>query len=255
MNNEEPKVSIILPVHNAGAFLPSCLQSLFSQTHQNLEIIAIDDNSTDDSYAILRAMRKLDPRLKISRNVKNYGMAITLNRCLKRAKGALIAFMDTHDKALVKRIEEQVTYLAQNPKIAAVGTQCTYIGQNNRKVAQSAFPVDHDTIYKKLLHGLSMQFETCMVHKERLPKDMLKFSVNVYPYIFADLFLKLSQYGQIANLSKFLHHSRAHKPVRHAKTLGKVSNSFYAIKMWAQSLSRYGDTPSLRSVVMPLLRT
>lgn len=253
MNTEQSLVSILLPVHNAEKYLPLCLQSLFAQTHQNIEIIAIDDNSTDNSYKILKAFRKQDKRLRVYRNVKRYGMAITLNRCVKKSKASLIAFMDPHDSALPKRIEEQVVYLKDHPKIAAVGTQVVYVGKNNKKVSESAFPSDHESIYSKLLHGLSMQFETAMVDKHRLPKDMLYFKVNAYPYIFTEMFLKLSQYGQIANLMHALHMHRP-KQRRHAKTVNGFEQVLYTAKTWFNAFAAPGDTPSLRSIFSPLLR-
>lgn len=253
MNNETQKVSILLPVYNAEKLLPLCLKSLFDQTYQNLEIVAIDDASTDNSYAVLKAFRKQDKRLKVYRNVKRYGMAITLNRCVKKAKGELIAFMDPHDTALPKKIEEQVGFLAENPKIAAVGTQVIYVGKNNKKAGESAFPHDHENIYSKLLHGLSMQFETVMIDKYRLPKDMLEFKVNAYPYIFTDMFLKLSQYGQIANITKALHmHRPKHK--RHAKTLTGLQKATYTLRVWLRAFAAPGDTPSFRSLLTPLIR-
>ena len=67
---KESLVSIILPVNQAEKTLSACLESLLSQTHTNIEIIAIDDNSKDKSFKILKKYRQMDKRLIISRNVK-----------------------------------------------------------------------------------------------------------------------------------------------------------------------------------------
>lgn len=254
MNNEEQKVSILLPVFNAGKFLGQSLQSLLEQTYKNIEIIAIDDNSTDNSYAVLRAFHKLDKRLRIYRNVKRYGMSTTLNRAVKKAKGNFIAFMDPHDSALPKRIAKQVEYLTDNAKIAAVGTQCTFIGKNNKKTNKSNFPQTHEEIYNQVLNGLPIQFETVMVNRLVLPKDILKFTINLYPYLYTNLFMNIMQYGQIANLMEPLQMHRKHRAQHHAKTLGKIHHSWYVLKMWVKFFTEPGDTPSFRSMVRPLLR-
>ena len=94
MNNPKPLISILLPVHNSEKYLSDCLKSLLSQTYKNIEIVAIDDKSSDKSYRILNQFKKTDKRVRVYRNVKRYGIAITLNRLLKKSKGSYLAFMD-----------------------------------------------------------------------------------------------------------------------------------------------------------------
>ncbi len=69
-------VSIILPVYNAGKFLASCLQSLSEQTHPDIQIIAIDDKSTDNSWSILRKYSLKIKNLQIYKNTKHYGIRV-----------------------------------------------------------------------------------------------------------------------------------------------------------------------------------
>ncbi|MBI5044818.1 MAG: glycosyltransferase family 2 protein [Candidatus Levybacteria bacterium] len=102
-------VSIILPIRNNQTQLAECLDSLLSQTYEPLEIIAIDDNSKDTSYSILRKYRRKDKRLIISRNVKQYGMTVTLNRALKKAKGSYISFMNPCDIVTPDKLKRQVS--------------------------------------------------------------------------------------------------------------------------------------------------
>ncbi|MDE2025356.1 MAG: glycosyltransferase family 2 protein, partial [Patescibacteria group bacterium] len=78
----KPLISVILPIRNADRFLASCIDSLLCQNYENIEIIATDDASIDGSLGILNAFKKEDKRLKVFKNVKKYGLAITLNRCL-----------------------------------------------------------------------------------------------------------------------------------------------------------------------------
>ena len=87
MEDKKPLVSIILPVFNSEKFLHFCLKSLIRQSYKNIEIIAIDDNSKDNSFKILKSFRKQDKRLHVSKNIKKYGFPVCLNRALKKAKG------------------------------------------------------------------------------------------------------------------------------------------------------------------------
>src|SRR5579872_2430352 len=97
MRKQTPLVSILLPVHNAQEYLEESLQSLLSQTYSNIEIIAIDDFSRDHTYQLLKEYRKKDKRLVIRKNVKHYGLRLTLNRCVRHVKGQYIAFMNPSD--------------------------------------------------------------------------------------------------------------------------------------------------------------
>lgn len=92
------KVSIIVPVYNSKKYLRSCLDSLVNQTLSDIEIIAIDDASTDNSLAILKEYQKKYPNLiKIIRNEKNMGQSIARNKGIKIAKGDYIGFLDSDD--------------------------------------------------------------------------------------------------------------------------------------------------------------
>src|SRR3989344_1390069 len=104
----KPIVSIVLPVHNSERFLSDCIKSLKRQTYRKIEIIAIDDMSSDNSFKILKEFAKKDKRIRIYRNIKRYGIAITLNRLIKKAKGDFIAFMDSGDISSSQRIKKQI---------------------------------------------------------------------------------------------------------------------------------------------------
>ena len=74
----QPKISIIVPVYNTEAYLPACVETLLKQTHADLELIFVDDGSTDGSGALLDACAKKDPRIRVIRQ-KNSGVSVTRN--------------------------------------------------------------------------------------------------------------------------------------------------------------------------------
>lgn len=93
----EIKVSIIVPVYNAENFLTACLESLIGQTMKELEIICVNDGSTDESLEILKEYHKKDARLKVISNSCNMGQPTSRNKAIKTARGKYIQFVDADD--------------------------------------------------------------------------------------------------------------------------------------------------------------
>ena len=89
-------VSVIIPIYNSEKFLPMCLKSVISQSLKNIEILCIDDGSTDNSLEILKQFIKKDNRI-IAIHQKNQGSAIARNKGILISKGKFLAFMDSDD--------------------------------------------------------------------------------------------------------------------------------------------------------------
>ncbi len=95
----KPRVSIIIPVYNAEQFLPECISSLREQTLKDLELIFIDDGSTDNSRDLLLKVQKEDPRIQIIAFDVNKGVSAARNAGLRKATGDYIGFCDADDTA------------------------------------------------------------------------------------------------------------------------------------------------------------
>lgn len=241
----KPILSVLLAVHNVGHYLPNCLDSILDSSFSDFEIIAIDDFSRDDTWKILKIYKELDKRIRIYRNVKHYGKALTLNRALRKAKGHYIALMDGKDLMYKNRLKKQLTYLQNNPKVAAVGAQCTFINANGRKIGTSNFPQLTETIYHRPLHGIAIDFETVMINKAVLPKDVLYFSTSESAVLYSNIIMKLLKFGDIINLPALLQYRRTENPNRHT-TITKIPS---LIKLWIQSMDAYDYRPNLRSFI------
>lgn len=106
-------VSIVVPVYNVEKFLKECLDSICTQTYTNLEIILIDDGSTDSSGKICDDYAKLDKRIKIFHN-KNYGVSYSRNLGIKEANGKYIVFIDSDDVIESNYIEISVEMIKKD---------------------------------------------------------------------------------------------------------------------------------------------
>ena len=92
----KPKVSVILAIYNMQGYLPKCLKSLINQTLQDIEIICVNDGSTDDCSAILECFARKDKRIKIF-NQENCGPGVARNNGISKATGEYIGFVDPDD--------------------------------------------------------------------------------------------------------------------------------------------------------------
>lgn len=112
-----PLVSVVLPVRNGGEFLGKAVDSILSQTFENLELLLVDDHSTD---AAISALDKSDPRLKII-NSQGQGVVDASDTGFAHCLGEYIARMDADDISLPGRIYQQLDYLGRNPSIDIAG--------------------------------------------------------------------------------------------------------------------------------------
>lgn len=112
-----PKISILMPVYNAEEFIRTAVDSMLNQTWKNIEIIAVDDCSTDNSWAILQDFSKKDKRLTCFRNERNMGAYPTRNRALSFAKGDFITVHDSDDWSHPQMLEVQIRAMLRDAEI------------------------------------------------------------------------------------------------------------------------------------------
>lgn len=110
MRREQPLVSIIVPVFNVERYLTDCLDSILQQTYQNIEIVCVDDGSTDKSVQILREYIKKNNRIKLIQHDRNRGLSEARNTGMKHIKGKYLLFVDSDDLILSETVMKLVEY-------------------------------------------------------------------------------------------------------------------------------------------------
>lgn len=108
-----PKVSVIIPVYNTEKYLVDCLDSILNQSLLDIEIICVNDGSTDSSLEILKKKAKIDSRVSVY-SQKNSGLSITRNNGLKAARGKYIYFMDSDDLLEITALEKLYNYAEES---------------------------------------------------------------------------------------------------------------------------------------------
>ncbi len=109
-----PMVSVIMPAYNSAAFISEAIGSVIKQTYGNWELIVIDDASGDATPEIVEDFSNQDKRIKIIKNILNQGPGPSRNSGMKTAKGDFIAFLDSDDLWLPKKLEIQLKFMQKH---------------------------------------------------------------------------------------------------------------------------------------------
>lgn len=106
--NTTPEVSICIPIYNGSQYLRTCLSSAISQTHEDIEILAIDDGSTDNSVEIIKEFARHDSRVRVLRNSNNLGLVGNWNQCITQSRGKWIKFLFQDDVIEANCVQKMV---------------------------------------------------------------------------------------------------------------------------------------------------
>jgi len=155
MNNNQPLVSVILPVYNDETNIENSINSILNQTYKNIELLIYNDGSNDSTQKIISNIDS--PLIKIFSNDKNIGLTKALNFLISKSSGEIIARQDSDDISYLDRIEKQVDYLLSN-KLDAAASRARR-KNSKRKIPSISFylPLKIQVLYKNpMIHGTLM---------------------------------------------------------------------------------------------------
>lgn len=196
MDLNKAVVSIVIPVHNGEKYIKESIDSCLAQTYSNIEIIVVDDKSTDSTLEILK---EYGEKIKVFPVEKQNGLGNVINIGIRASKGKYIARMDADDIMYPDRIEKQVEYLENNPSCVAVGGQIDIINENSditghREYAQNDKDLKKNRfLFQPFAHPAVTLRKSTLEEIGLYPEDMWKVED-------VKLFLILSTKGEFANL-------------------------------------------------------
>lgn len=214
MSTSHLTVSVILPAYNAERFVGDAIDSILAQTYHSLELIVVDDGSTDNTSKILRGYGK---RLRVITNERNEGIVKSLNSGIATIKGEFIARQDADDISTPTRIEKQVSYMRDNPDCALLGTARVRMSEDGaiRKYAKQSQVIERPTL-------ADMQQRNLFVHGSMMMRKAVLQTIGNYSPIFHhaedyELWMRFLANGyQAAILSERLYATREHaKQISH----------------------------------------
>jgi glycosyltransferase involved in cell wall biosynthesis len=215
-------VSMVIAVHNGERFLKEAVDHALAQTYPHLEIIIVNDGSTDSTKVILDQIH--DSRVRVIHCEKNQGAANALNIGIKEARGEWIAIQDADDNSYPNRIEEQVNYIHQHPSLVGVGTLINCIS-GDVDVPDEAYEGTKNyknSIIKRKGIRKVIYFSCPLTHSSVMFSKPVFKKVGGYDSTFNiaydyDLWLKLLEKGDMELVPKVLIDYRIHR--------GSLSNS------------------------------
>ncbi len=201
-----PLVSIAMPVYNGERFITEAIASILNQTYKNIELLIIDDGSTDNSMALVGSFS--DDRIRIFKNDKNCGVSYTRNRALDLAKGEYLAWMDCDDISLPNKIELQVAFMEQHADIGVCGTSYLRF-YGNEVFYQDVQKQNHEEIRVNFVFKPATIFmPTAFIRMNIVQEHHLRFDESLAMAEDYDYFQRFCQISKASNLTEVLFHYR-----------------------------------------------
>lgn len=222
-----PKVTVLMSVYNGERFLRKAIESILNQTYKNFEFLIINDASNDLSREIILSF--YDSRIRFIDNKQNIGLAKSLNKGLRIARGEYIARMDADDISLPYRLAHQIEFMDKNPEIGISGTYVKTIGDVPGHVWK--YPCDHETIKSRLLFNSPLAHPTVIIRKEILVENDLFYNEEIIYSQDYDLWTRAIKKMKFANISKILLYYRVQESTSKKDKQKEISNKLRLVQI------------------------
>ena len=158
-------VTVVTPTYNRASQVTNAINSALAQTHRNLEVIVIDDGSTDDTPTVLAKIT--DARVRLLQQ-QNQGQSVARNRAIAAAKGKFVAFLDSDDTWLAGKLADQLTIFSKHPDVDVVFGDRRDISANDSVYRSVGLPEGPQNMLRSLLMGNVINFNSSMVRTHAL---------------------------------------------------------------------------------------
>ena len=158
--NNNPQISVVMPMYNASTYLHETLESIFQQTFTSFELLIVDDGSTDNSIEIVKNYH--DRRICLITNTHDF--ISSLNKGIEAAKGKYIARMDADDLMLPHRLETQFQFMELHPDIDVCGSWTKSFGEREYVMQR---PVEHVDIISSMLQMNPIMHPTVIMRRSK----------------------------------------------------------------------------------------
>jgi glycosyltransferase involved in cell wall biosynthesis len=203
-----PLVSVLLAVSNGERYLRAALESALRQTVSGLELLVVDDGSTDETPAILDAVS--DTRLRVLRNDDRQGLATSLNRGLEEARGRYVARLDADDIALPRRLERQLQRMVSGSSVAVVGSAVLELDASGRPGGLHVMPAGAVSVRWASLFSSPFFHPSVLVDREVLETHGLRYDPEYLESEDYELWARLLGHADGDNLAQPLLLYRVH---------------------------------------------
>lgn len=236
-----------MPIYNGSSYMRDGIDCILSQTYQNIELILIDDCSSDDTSAIMNSYQ--DSRIRIIHNVENLGASAARSLGIQVAAGKYIALMDHDDICVPNRLTKQIDFMESYPDIGVCSSWIQDFSEDSYGTV-AKYETDPEDIKCHLLFYCLINNSSAMIRQNSITQEALAQS-NKYPYAgdYA-LWMELSNFTKIAILPEVLLYYRIHpNQISSAKRQAQIEET---MEIQDKQLKRLGLSPSHSELVIHL---
>ena len=201
-------VSVIIPTYNRADFIGASIRSVLEQTYTNLELIVVDDGSTDDTGSVIAAFS--DPRFRYIRQ-PNRGRSNARNHALSLAKGKYITFLDSDDMYLPDKVQTQVSYLRSHPGTGMIYTSAHCVDAQGEMLPNKYKASVSGLIYENIAFftPVTITLPTVMTYKDVFD-HVGGFDEQMYRFEDTDMWRRISKYCRIDAMQEYTCLLRTH---------------------------------------------
>lgn len=223
------QVSVVIPALNAEGFVADAIRSVLAQTHAPVDIIVIDDGSTDGTASIAR---QFGVQVRCV-SQPNRGLSSARNRGIKESSGEFVAFLDADDMWAPTKLEKQIALLGNDPNIAVVHTDTCRLTQSTGRIDQ--FPANRQEFVGKcwipLWHGNRIGVSSVLVRRSVLQEhggfdeEIRRPTTQDY-----DLWLRLARHVEFGFVAEPLHVARFHQANASRNKVAMIEDTIYVLQ-------------------------
>jgi len=196
------KISVVFPIYNSREYLRESIESVIAQTYQDWELLAINEfGSNDGSSDIVKEYSQHDPRIQLIQNEERLGLAESLNKGIRMAKGEYIARLDADDLAHPNRFKKQVEFMNTHPEVIICGSYQHHFGVETDWIHRPA--ITPEQCKANLLFFCDLCHSTLMLRREAIVTNNLWYDKHFLAEDF-ELWTRVARVGEIANIPEVL---------------------------------------------------
>lgn len=224
-------VSICIPAYNNEKDIKGTLESLLKQTYKDIEIVVVDDASTDSTAALVESIK--DDRIHLYRNEKNLGMAGNWNRCVELAKGEYIKLICADDRLVPESIETEVNAMQKDPAIVMTVNDSIMINRDGKKLGifgrypKKGIQDGKKLAQKSMIYNNYFGMPCAVMFRKSVFEKAGGFD-PAYRYILDfDLWMSMAPFGKVDVLKEKLNYFMLREDSNTGKVMTKEKKAYY----------------------------
>ena len=222
----KPKVSVIMACYNAEPYLKKSIESVINQTFRDLELIIVDDASSDNSLLIASREAESDNRIKVFALQKNGGAGNARNYAISKANGEWLAILDADDVFLPNKLEKQIRIADRaGSDLVLIGTDSYEIDKHGIRFSMQRYPAESKILINNLVKQKRFPPHSSLMYKASIVNKLGGYDNRLCPSEDYNLWLHLSQYGSFTSVQEPLIEYR-----HHITNISKANSGFEQLK-------------------------